>query len=70
MGYHAPEASYLAWLDCGRLHLGDEPAARFLAEGRVALSRGLDFGPNGAGFARLNMGTSRGILTEAVVRCC
>jgi len=26
------------------------------------------FGPNGAEFARLNMGTSRALLTEAVTR--
>src|SRR2546423_6421314 len=34
------------------LGLGDDPAAHFLAHGRVALSRGLDFGANGAGFVR------------------
>ncbi len=68
VGYVPPQASYLAWLDCAPLGLGDDPAARFLARGRVALSRGLDFGPNGAGFARLNMGTSRALLTEAVTR--
>jgi cystathionine beta-lyase len=68
VGYIPPEASYLAWLDCTRLNLGDDPAARFLERGRVALSRGLDFGPNGAGFVRLNMGTSSALLTEAVAR--
>jgi cystathionine beta-lyase len=38
----------------------------------VALSRGLDFGVEGAGFARLNFATSREILDEIVdrlVRC-
>ncbi len=68
VGYVPPEASYLAWLDCAGLGLGDDPAAHFLAHGRVALSRGLDFGPNGAGFVRLNMGTSRALLEEAVRR--
>jgi cystathionine beta-lyase len=68
IGYLAPEASYLAWLDCTRLGLGDDPAAHFLEKGRVALSRGLDFGPNGAGFVRLNMGTSSDLLKEAVAR--
>ena len=37
-------ATYLAWLDCRALGLGDDPAAAFLARGRVALSRGLDYG--------------------------
>jgi cysteine-S-conjugate beta-lyase len=68
VGYVPPQASFLAWLDCRRLGLGDDPAAAFLAHGRVALSRGLDFGPEGAGFARLNFGTSRALLEEAVTR--
>lgn len=68
VGYLPPRASYLAWLDCTALGLGDDPAAHFLAHGRVALSRGLDFGANGAGFVRLNMGTTRALLEEAVRR--
>jgi cystathionine beta-lyase len=68
VGYVPPQASYLAWLDCTKLSLGDDPAVHFLERGRVALARGLDFGPNGAGFVRLNMGTSSALLTEAVVR--
>lgn len=66
--YLPPQASYLAWLDCTALGLGDDPAKQFLERGRVALSRGLDFGAEGAGFVRLNMGTSSALLTEAVVR--
>lgn len=68
VGYIPPQATYLAWLDCAKLGLGDDPAKHFLERGRVALSRGLDFGPNGAGFVRLNMGTSSALLTEAVSR--
>ncbi len=68
IGYRPPEASYLAWLDCTRLGLGDDPAAEFLRRGRVALSSGPGFGRPGAGFARLNLGTSRELLTEAVRR--
>ena len=68
ISYVPPEASYLAWLDCGALSLGSDPAAHFLARGRVALSSGLDFGPGGAGFARLNMGTSATLLQEIVAR--
>ena len=44
-----PEATYLAWLDCRALGLGDDPAAAFLERGRVALSPGLDYGRTGAG---------------------
>ncbi len=68
VGYLPPQAGYLAWLDCTALRLGDDPAARFLERGRVALSPGPTFGGPGAGFARLNMGTSPALLEEAVRR--
>jgi len=66
--YRPPDASYLAWLDCTALSLGDDPSAAFLARGRVALSPGPSFGRPGVGHARLNMGTSRQILAAAVDR--
>ena len=66
--YAPPQAGYLAWLDCSALGLGDDPARAFLKIGRVALSRGPEFGREGAGFARLNMGTSGELLAEAVRR--
>jgi cysteine-S-conjugate beta-lyase len=66
--YVPPQASYLAWLDCGALGLGPDPAAFFLEGGRVALSRGLDFGAEGSGFVRLNIGTSSFLMREAVQR--
>jgi cysteine-S-conjugate beta-lyase len=68
VGYTPPQASFLTWLDCRALGLGDDPAAAFLERGRVALSRGLDFGAQGAGFARLNIGTSPERVEEAVSR--
>jgi cysteine-S-conjugate beta-lyase len=66
--YVPPEASFLAWLDCRELGLGDDPARAFLDRGRVALSPGPDFGAPGTGFARLNMGTSPELMAEAVRR--
>lgn len=63
-----PQASYLAWLDCHALELGDDPAETFLARGHVALSRGLDYGPEGAGFVRLNFGTSPDHVADAIRR--
>jgi cystathionine beta-lyase len=68
VGYVPPEASFLAWLDCRALGLGDDPAAAFLERGRVALSPGPDFGAAGRGRARLKMGTSPELLAEAVRR--
>jgi cystathionine beta-lyase len=66
--YRAPEAGYLAWLDCRGLALGRDPAAVFLQHGRVALSPGPGFGPGGEGHARLNLATTRALLEEAVRR--
>jgi len=68
VGYAPPQAGYLAWLDCRALGLGDDPSAAFLERGRVALSPGPTFGAEGKGFARLNFGTSRALLEEAVRR--
>jgi cystathionine beta-lyase len=67
IGYEPPEAGYLGWLDCTRLGVED-PAATFLEHGRVALTPGISCGSAGDGFVRLNMGTSREILTEVVQR--
>jgi cysteine-S-conjugate beta-lyase len=66
--YRPPEASFLAWIDCREMELGDDPAAEFLARGKVALSSGPDFGTEGLGFARLNIGTSPELIGEAVRR--
>lgn len=62
------DGTFLAWLDCRALGLGDDPAAVFLERGGVALNAGIPFGTGGAGHARLNLATSPGILTEAVRR--
>jgi cystathionine beta-lyase len=68
VGYIPGSATFLAWLDCRNLGLGDDPAAAFLDHGRVALSPGTEFGTPGAGFARLNIGTSPELVTQAVRR--
>ncbi|MFE2050751.1 MalY/PatB family protein [Streptomyces sp. NPDC059459] len=66
--HRAGEATFLAWLDCRALGLGDDPAEVFLGRGRVALSSGIPFGTGGAGHVRLNLAASPEVLTEAVRR--
>jgi len=66
--YTPPQASYLAWLDCRALGLGDEPARIFREGGRVALNEGAEFGEQGRGFVRLNLATTPEVVEEAVVR--
>lgn len=68
VGYTPPRASYLAWLDLRALELGDDPAEPILERGRLALGSGPMFGTLGAGFARLNLGTSPALVEEAVER--
>jgi cystathionine beta-lyase len=63
----APDATYLAWLDCRETGL-DDPYAFFLERARVALNDGRTFGPGGEGFVRLNFGCPRALLAEAVAR--
>lgn len=58
------EATYLAWLDCSGLRVKD-PWQHFLRHG-VALSPGAQFGA--PGFVRLNFGTQRARLEQALAR--
>lgn len=68
VGYEPPRAGYLAWLDCGRLGLGRDPAALILERSALALSPGPRFGSGGGGHCRLNIGTAPEIVSEAVAR--
>ncbi|KAB1929251.1 pyridoxal phosphate-dependent aminotransferase [Micromonospora noduli] len=66
--YQPGQATYLAWLDCRALGLGDDPATVFLDRGRVALNSGLAFGTGGVGHVRLNLATAPELIIEAVHR--
>lgn len=68
VGYTPPAATYLAWLDCRALRLGDDPAAVLRERGRVAFSSGPSFGRTGRGHVRVNLATSPDIVTDAVRR--
>jgi cystathionine beta-lyase len=68
VAYAPPQAGYLAWLDIRALELGEDPAAAILERAGLALSSGPSFGRQGAGFARLNIGTSPALVAQAVER--
>ena len=68
VAYIPPRAGYLAWLDFNALALGPDPAQRLLERGGIALSSGPTFGVEGRGFARLNIGTTRALLEQAVTQ--
>jgi cystathionine beta-lyase len=65
--YRMPDATYLAWLDCGAIGDGGEPFEMFARRG-VQLSPGTDFGNAGAGHVRLNFATSGPLLQQIVER--
>lgn len=62
------QATYLAWLDLRNAGLPGEPADVLLEAARVALVRGPNFGAPYRGWARMNVGTSRPIVAEALDR--
>lgn len=61
------QATYLAWLDCSALGLED-PHARFLELGKVAVSAGVNYDADSAQFVRFNLATSPEVIREAVRR--
>lgn len=64
-----PEVSFLVWLDCRKMGLShDEMVNFFVNKTRLAMNSGAMFGPGGEGFMRLNVGTPRCVLEEALSR--
>jgi cystathionine beta-lyase len=66
VGYREPEGTYLAWLDCRPLGLGDHPADFFLEHAGVAMTDGPACGQAGVGFVRYNFATPRPLIEQAV----
>lgn len=65
--FRPPEATYLAWLDCRALGLGDRELREFFVhKAGLGLSPGLSFGKEGSGFMRLNFAVSASVLEEAL----
>lgn len=63
-----PDATYLIWLDFSAYGLTDEQLNQALIDAGVGLNRGLQFGKQGRGFMRINIGCPRSIIQEALVR--
>lgn len=61
------QASYLLWMDCRELGVNDEELKRIMIEHAGILpSMGCDFGDQGSGFIRLNLGCPRQYLHQAM----
>ncbi|MGE6491314.1 MalY/PatB family protein [Exiguobacterium sp. NPDC077395] len=64
-----PEASYLLWIDFSELPMSAEERKSWLHQDvRIFLSPGTPFGPQGEAFERMNIGTRRELLDEAIQR--
>ena len=63
------EATFLVWLDCSKMGLTHEELVNFFVlEAKLGLNDGKSFGEAGDGFMRLNVGTSKEVLKEAMQR--
>lgn len=62
-----PQGTYLLWLDCRQMGL-DNPTLRqfFIEQAGVGMNPGYVFGDNGSGFMRLNIGTPRARVEQAL----
>lgn len=65
--FEPPEATCLLWLDCQELGLSDVQLRNFFVnQARLGLNEGATFGAGGSGHMRLNIGTRRAVLEQAI----
>jgi len=63
-----PQATYLLWLDCRALEMSDARLRDFFVrECKVGMNPGTVFGEGGSGFMRMNIGTQKAVVTQALV---
>ncbi len=62
------EGTFLMWLDCSACGIEGSPADFFAEKAHVQLNDGIAFGKDYGKFVRLNLGTNRATLTEALER--
>ena len=62
------EATFLMWLDCSGLDIEGSPSEFFAKNAHVQLNDGITFGEKYGKFVRLNLGTNRETLSEALRR--
>ncbi|MDR1855971.1 MAG: pyridoxal phosphate-dependent aminotransferase [Desulfovibrio sp.] len=66
---YMPQGTYLLWIDCARLGLDRQGLTGFfMGKAKVGPYPGWEFGPEGEGFARLNLACPRSTVTEALER--
>lgn len=68
VSYRVQESTYLAWLDCKGMDISDEELEKQLHTAGVIPTMGYNFGEEGRGFIRLNLGCPKSILEEKITR--
>ena len=64
-----PEGTYLIWLDCRNMGMKQSDLVKFFEEkAKLGLNNGITFGPEGEGHMRINIGTTRANMEEAMRR--
>jgi cysteine-S-conjugate beta-lyase len=63
-----PEATYLIWLDYSVYGLDDETLRQKHIDSGVGMNPGVQFGKQGSGYMRINIGCPRSVLSEALNR--
>ena len=61
-----PEGTYLLWLDMRDLGMNEEELEKFITDAGLWFDGGGMFGPEGAGFQRLNAACPRSVIKEAL----
>jgi len=62
-----PEATYMIWLDCGKLGMNGKELQKFFTQSAgVGINEGSGFGPGGEGFIRMNLATTRNLVIRAM----
>ena len=68
IGTNRIEATFLMWLDCSKLGIEGSPSEFFAKKAEVQLNDGASFGRGFEKYVRLNFGTNRATLSEALNR--
>ncbi|MDY6326397.1 MAG: MalY/PatB family protein [Bacteroidales bacterium] len=64
-----PQASFLLWIDFRAWNIPHKDLVHKLVhEAKIGLNSGLDYGPEGEGFMRMNIGTNRATVLEGLRR--
>ena len=62
-----PEATYMAWIDFSKLGFSDEELNRFVIDkAGLGLNQGIQFGPGGEGFMRMNLACPRSLVEKGL----